>query len=84
MSCYTHVSYSIHALFKPCVDGDSDGWHRVPIEWVAYQLNLMLGMDYVPPVAYLHNVDIPGHGRFASGAMLCTWCGGSMFVCMYC
>ena len=45
------------------------------MEWVAYQLNLMLGMDYVPPVAYLHNVDIPGHGRFDSGAMLCTWSG---------
>ncbi len=52
------------------MDGDSGGWHRVPIEWVAYQLNLMMGMDYVPPVAFLHNIHIPGHGHFESGAML--------------
>ncbi|GBG89130.1 hypothetical protein CBR_g48839 [Chara braunii] len=40
-----------NAIFKPRVgDGDAEGWHRPPIELVAYKLNLMLGMDYVPPV----------------------------------
>lgn len=42
----------IDSLFKPRVQGDSEGWHRVPIELVAYELSLLLGMDYVPPVAY--------------------------------
>lgn len=42
----------MRAVFKPRVEGDAEGWHRAPIEWVAYELNLMLGMDYVPPVAY--------------------------------
>ena len=32
--------------------GDGRGWHRAPVEAVAYKLNLMLGMDRVPPVAY--------------------------------
>ena len=39
-------------MFKPRVEGDAGGWHRAPIEWVAYQLNLLLGLDLVPPVAY--------------------------------
>ena len=63
VSQFGHESYIMHlrdevtgrrlkALFKPRVEGDADGWHRVPMEWVAYRLNLMLGMDYVPPVAY--------------------------------
>ncbi|CAI5470957.1 unnamed protein product [Closterium sp. Yama58-4] len=42
----------IDAMFKPRVEGDAEGWHRAPIEWVAYELNLLLGMDYIPPVAY--------------------------------
>lgn len=42
----------VRALFKPRVEGDADGWHRAPMEWVAYRLNLLLGFDYVPPVAY--------------------------------
>lgn len=42
----------IGAMVKPRIKGDADGWHRAPIEWVAYELNLLLGMDYVPPVVY--------------------------------
>jgi hypothetical protein len=41
----------VEALFKPKVEGDADGWHRAPVELIAYELNLMLGMDYVPPVS---------------------------------
>ena len=40
------------ALFKPFVEGHCEGWHRVPIEAAAYHLNLLLGMDYVPPAFY--------------------------------
>lgn len=47
-----HMGRRVRAVFKPRVEGDAEGWHRAPIEWVAYELNLMLGMDYVPPVAY--------------------------------
>jgi hypothetical protein len=42
----------LRAIFKPRMLGDAGGWHRAPMEWVAYRLNLMLGMDLVPPVAY--------------------------------
>lgn len=47
-----HSGRRVRAVFKPRIPGDADGWHRAPIEWVAYELNLLLGMDYVPPVAY--------------------------------
>eukprot|EP00899_Mesostigma_viride_P027470 jgi/Mesvir1/7908/Mv11838-RA.1 len=40
------------ALFKPHVKGNADGWHRAAVEAVAYHLNLLLGMDHVPPVVY--------------------------------
>jgi len=60
---FGHVSFVVHleapssgrdikAIFKPRVEGDAQGWHRTPIEAVAYKLNLLLGMDYVPPVVY--------------------------------
>lgn len=42
----------VRAIYKPRVYGDAGGWHRTPMEWVAYRLNLLLGLDYVPPVAY--------------------------------
>lgn len=45
------------ALFKAREYGDRDGWSRPPLEFVAYDLNRMLGMDYVPPVAYRHHFD---------------------------
>lgn len=81
-SAFGHESYEVvvqdpnngrrvGALFKPRVLGDSDGWHRAPIEWVAYQLNCMLGMDYVPPVAYrTGGLDLPGYGCYDEGALL--------------
>ncbi|KAL4858171.1 hypothetical protein ACK3TF_001664 [Chlorella vulgaris] len=42
----------VRAIYKPRVFGDAGGWHRTPMEWVAYRLNLLLGLDLVPPVAY--------------------------------
>jgi hypothetical protein len=46
------VLFRINALFKPCVEGNCEGWHRAEIEAVAYHLNLLLGMDYVPPCVF--------------------------------
>jgi hypothetical protein len=34
------------------VTGNGDGWHRASMEFVAYRLSRVLGMDYVPPAAY--------------------------------
>jgi len=46
----SHSGRRIKALFKPrSEEGEESGWHRVGCEAVAYQLNLLLGMDYVPP-----------------------------------
>lgn len=42
----------VRAIYKPRVYGDAGGWHRTPMEWVAYRLNLLLGLDLVPPTAY--------------------------------
>ncbi len=62
------------ALFKPRPYGDGDGWNRVPMEWVAYKINLLLGMDYIPPAAYRSKAQgnpITINGQtFAEGAVL--------------
>jgi hypothetical protein len=57
------------ALFKPRSYGDNDGWGRNPMEYVAYALNRMLGMDLVPPVAYRRNVELD-YKHFGEGAMI--------------
>eukprot|EP00898_Chlorokybus_atmophyticus_P000399 jgi/Chlat1/135/Chrsp1S03228 len=60
----------LKALFKPTIEGHADGWHRAPIEWVAYELNLLLGMDYVPPVAYRRGgISVCGR-TFEQGAFI--------------
>ena len=57
------------ALFKPRPYGDREGWNRTPMEYVGYELNLLLGMNYVPPVAYRRNMDV--HFRhYSEGAMI--------------
>lgn len=69
---FNHVSYvvtledrktgqRVKALFKPCMPGDGDGWHRVPIEAAAYQLDLVLGMDYVPPAVFRSSCNVDWH-----------------------
>eukprot|EP00897_Mesotaenium_endlicherianum_P003359 jgi/Mesen1/3050/ME000018S02353 len=68
-SRFGHESFA-DALFKPRVEGDAEGWHRAPVEWVAYELNLMLGMDYVPPVAYRRGgVDVD-FNHYEEGAFI--------------
>ena len=61
-----HTAQRVHAIYKPRVYGDAGGWHRTPMEWVAYRLNLLLGLDLVPPVAYRWaggpRVGAPGGG----------------------
>jgi hypothetical protein len=53
----------IKAMFKPkSEEGEESGWHRVEVEGVAYQLNLLLGMDYIPPSA-VRKGDIIVDGR---------------------
>jgi len=54
----TDRAHSCQAIFKPRVDGNGDGWHRANVEWVAYELGLMLGMDYIPPVVLRKNVRL--------------------------
>lgn len=43
---------SRQAVMKPREWGDSDGWARAPMEFVAYRLNRLLDLDYVPPTVY--------------------------------
>lgn len=61
---------SRQALFKPRFPGDGFGWNRVPMEYVAYRLNYILGMDIVPPAAYRRGFFVPGEGHFAEGAIM--------------
>lgn len=67
------LSYCICGCVCGCVRegfrGDAEGWHRAPIEWVAYELSIMLGMDYVPPVALRGEVELDGR-KYDEGAFM--------------
>jgi hypothetical protein len=63
------------ALFKPRAQGDFDGWHRVPIERVAYALSRLLGMDVVPPCVYRREMEFAGC-RFPEGGALVHFVDG--------
>ena len=52
VECHKGTGAAIEAVFKPKIEGDGDGWHRASMEYVAYKLSRMLGMDLVPPAAY--------------------------------
>lgn len=43
-------------IFKPKTPDDGAGWNKVSNEYVAYVLNRILGMDYIPPMAYRKNL----------------------------
>ena len=59
------------AMFKPRVWGDGDGWARAPMEYVGYNVNRLLKMDYVPPVAYRKGLDLKwGEAQFTEGAFI--------------
>jgi hypothetical protein len=61
-------------MFKPRdpFTNDFEGWHRTPIEYVAYELSLLLGLDLVPPVAYRHNthIDMQDGHHFSEGVFI--------------
>ena len=65
-----HAGARTRAIFKPRIEGDGDGWHRATMEWVAYELNLMLGMDLVPPVAYRRGGIECDYQHFEEGAFI--------------
>lgn len=46
------------AIMKPREWGDSNGWARSPMEYVAYRLNRLLHLDYVPPTAYRFQIPV--------------------------
>ncbi|GFR51218.1 hypothetical protein Agub_g13592 [Astrephomene gubernaculifera] len=86
-NAFGHVSYlltledkpsgaRLRAAFKPRVEGDCEGWHRVPVEAAAYQLNLLLGMDLVPPAVVRPACDVDWTHYPAGGAFI-YWCGGA-------
>lgn len=50
----------VTALFKPRNFGDGDGWNRVPLEYVSYEISRLLEMDIIPPVAYRRNLTLNG------------------------
>jgi len=52
VECHKGTGAAIECVFKPKIEGDGDGWHRASMEYVAYKLSRMLGMDLVPPAAY--------------------------------
>ncbi|KAG2482261.1 hypothetical protein HYH03_018804 [Edaphochlamys debaryana] len=84
---FGHVSYQvtledkttgkrIRAAFKPRVEGDCEGWHRVPIEVAAYQLNLLLGMDVVPPAVTREDCDVDWT-HYPMGGAFIYWCSNA-------
>ena len=48
-------------VLKPREWGDNNGWGRSPMEAVAYKLNRLLGMDYVPPTVYRRHLEVHSH-----------------------
>ena len=59
------------AIFKPREWGDKDGWSRTPMEYVAYYMNKILGMDYIPPTAYRKGLKLELDGKtFTEGAFV--------------
>lgn len=89
---FGHVSYlvtltgknnkSCCAMVKPRVAGDCEGWHRTPIEVVAYRLNLLLGLDLVPPAVFRTECDVDW-SHYEDGATFIYWCPNSVELSEY-
>ncbi|GFH28358.1 uncharacterized protein HaLaN_26835, partial [Haematococcus lacustris] len=83
---FGHITYRVimeepdtkrrmRAFFKPSVEGNCDGWHRAEVEAVAYQLNRLLGMDYVPPSVFRPTADVDWR-HFERGGVFMYWAEG--------
>ena len=70
------ITVRCKALFKPAVEGNCEGWHRVTAEAAAYHLNLLLGMDYVPPSVCRSRADVDWQ-HFPHGGAFIYWCTGA-------
>jgi len=57
------------ALFKPRPFGDGQGYNRTPMEFITYKLNLLLGMDLIPPVVYRRNLNA-NYKNYSEGALI--------------
>jgi hypothetical protein len=65
----------LKAFFKP--DVQMDEWNRVTCEVVAYHLNLLLGMDLVPPAVHRKGVELIVDGQkryYPDGGSFIYWC----------
>ena len=70
LECHRGTGAAIDAVFKPKIEGDGDGWHRASMEYVAYKLSRMLGMDLVPPAAYRTGGIELDYKKFDEGAFM--------------
>jgi hypothetical protein len=70
IECHKGTGQAIEAVFKPKIEGDGDGWHRANMEYVAYKLSRMLGMDLVPPAAYRTGGIELDYKTFEEGAFM--------------
>eukprot|EP00270_Netrium_digitus_P012893 TRINITY_DN4238_c0_g1_i1.p1 TRINITY_DN4238_c0_g1~~TRINITY_DN4238_c0_g1_i1.p1 ORF type:complete len:723 (-),score=172.39 TRINITY_DN4238_c0_g1_i1:220-2388(-) len=63
-------SFQSQAVFKPFLPGDAYcRWRRAPADWVAYRLNLLLGLDMVPPAVIRQDMRI-GAKKWAMGVLI--------------
>jgi len=70
-----NANVHLKAFFKP--DVVNDEWNRVTCEVVAYHLNLLLGMDLVPPAVHRKNIVLNIKGEkhsFPEGGSFIYWC----------
>ena len=78
LECTEGTGAVIDCVFKPAIEGNGDGWHRASMEYVAYRLSRMLGMDNVPPAAYRRptgGIELD-YKKFDEGAFL-YWVDGA-------
>ena len=76
IECNKGSGKTVDCVFKPAIEGNGDGWHRASMEYVAYKLSRMLGMDLVPPAAYRTGGIELDYKKFDEGAFM-YWVDGA-------
>ena len=76
VECPDGTGAKVDCVFKPAIEGNGDGWHRASMEYVAYKLSRMLGMDLVPPAAYRTGGIELDYKKFDEGAFM-YWVDGA-------